>query len=150
MLARQQTITWAKIDRIDTPTVFSDLYELRPEKGWCWLQRAAFAVLDWVGAHHEDTVTTYSRSPQENAALLKSLFGQEGHWIEYVHHEATPHIYMGPDDHMDLMKLAEFRNMNYATFTGRIETMDRRSGGKWHDIPITIVPWMKGVLVAPR
>lgn len=150
MLATEQVVTFAKIDRIETPTISPNLYEWRHDKGWRWLQRLAFKVLDWIGAHHEKTVTTYLRTPQENASLLKSLLGQEGAWIEYVHHEATPHIYIGPDEHRDLMALAEFRDMNYATFTGRIETRDGRYGGVWHDIPITVVPWMKGALLAPR
>jgi hypothetical protein len=147
-LPKQQTVTWAKIDRIETTIVSPNLYKLRPDKGWRWLQRFAIKVLDWIGAHHETTVTTYSRTSEENTSLLQSLLGQEGTWIEYVHHKATPHIYIGPDEHRDLMALAEFRDMNYATFTGRIETRNRY-GGKWHNIPITVVPWMKGVLLAP-
>lgn len=149
MLASQQTVTWAKIERIDTPTIALDLFKYRPDKGWRWLQRSAFALLRWIGAHHEPVISTFRRSAEQNDELLKSLLGQEGQWIEHVHYEESAQIYMGPDDYPDLVALAEFREMQAATFMGRIET-STRYGSKWHDIPITVVPWMKGAIIVPR
>ncbi len=150
MLDSRRPVTWAKIERIDTPIADVEQYEYRPDVGWRWLQRAAFKVLDWIGAHHMGVVTTFRRTPQENDGLLKSLLGQEGEWIELLHRSGEPlHIYMGPDDHCDLMALVNFREMNPTSFYGRIETCDRRFGGKWHDIPITIVPWMVGAVIVP-
>lgn len=149
MLAREQVVNFVKLERIDTPTVDWNQFEYRPDLGWRWLQRAAFAVLRWIGAHHVPIVTTFRRTAQENDDLLKSLLGQEGQWISHVHHDVVARIYMGPDEEMSLMQLADFRDMQASTFRGSIETRERY-GSKWHDIPITVVPWMKGAIIVPR
>lgn len=149
MLARQQVVNFVKIDRIETPMQSPDLFEYREDKGWRWLQRAAFTVLGWIGAHHGMTATTFQRTARENDNLLRSLLGQEGQWIEHVHEgRERMRIYMGPDDEMDLMRLVDFRDMQAATFVGRIKTQDAY-GSKWHDIPITVVPWMTGAIIVP-
>lgn len=152
MLKPQQIVRFAKIKTIRTPTTDWNLYEYRPELGWKWLQKVAFAALRWIGAHHMEVVTTFERHPQENNDLLKSLLGQQGAWIEFVHNDRKqPRIYMGPDDHADLMRLCDFRDMDPTTLYGRIETRDgRHYHGKLHDIPITVVPWMQGAIIVPH
>lgn len=149
MLARDEVVNFVKLERIDTMTADLNRFEYRPDRGWLWLQRAAFAVLRWIGAHHMPTVTTYRRTAQENDDLLKSLLAQRRQWFDYVHHDEMAHIYMGPDDERDLMKLCDFRDMQYTTLKGGIETRDQY-GRKWHDVPITVVPWMKGAIIVPR
>lgn len=149
MIDSRRPIRWAKIERIDAPIVDVTQFEYRPERGWRWLQRAAFKVLDWIGAHHQPVVTTFVRSPQENDVLLKSLIGQEGEWIGLLHRgKGRPRIYMGPDDYPELLRLMDHRDFQPTTFEGRIETRSR-DYGKWHDIPITVVPWMVGAVIVP-
>lgn len=152
MIDNRNPIHYANIDTTVTPFCDRERYELRPERGWVWVQRAAFKVLDWIGAHHMATVKTFVRTPQQNDDLLKSLLGQEGQWIEHVHHSDRrgrgAQIFIGPDEYPDLMRLCEHMGMSPVTMYGRIETRDRY-GPKWHDIPITVVPWMVGAVLVP-
>lgn len=149
MLAREQVVNFVKLERIDTVVTDWDQFEYRPELGWRWLQRVAFAILGWIGAHHEPVVTTFQRSARENDDLLKSLLGQVGQWIAHVHHREQMQIYMGPDDEMSLMRLVQHMDMQPVRLSGQIETRDRY-GSKWHNIPITVVPWMQGAIIVPR
>lgn len=149
MLDGRPVVRYAKIDQIDSLVVDTDRYEYRPERGWRWLQRALFKVLDWIGAHHEATVTTYTRTPQENDDLIKSLLGQEGEWIERIHRSNGARIIMGPDDHMDLLRLCEHMGMTAVHMMGRTKTADHY-GSRWHNIPITVVPWMVGAVLVPN
>lgn len=159
MLDREQVVNFVKLERIETVMEDPDQFEYRPEKGWRWLQRLALAALRWIGAHHAPTVVTFRRTARENDDLLKSLLGQERQWIRYIHEERNRMcIYIGPDEEMELMRLSEHMSMHSVTFTGRIDTNqahdDGRGGSrvirKWHDIPITVVPWMKGAIIVPR
>ena len=151
MLDRQNVARFAEIKRLETPVTEWSLYEYNADIGWRWLQHIAFALLNWIGAHHRSTITTFERSVRENDNLLHSLLGQEGMWIEFVHCDRyRPCIYMGPDDHADLMHLCHFQGMAPVDLTGRIETRDQGSVGKWHDIPIFVVPWMQGAVIVPR
>lgn len=152
MLARGQVVNFVKIETLREVVTKWDQYEYRPEKGWRWVQRIAFAVLNWIGAHHTPVVTTFRRTAQENDDLLKSLLGQEGQWINLVHDKPdSMRIYMGPDEHMDLLRLASHMEMQAFSFRGEIETRDRHHHyGTWHNIPITVVPWMKGAIIVPH
>lgn len=149
MIDSRQPIRWAKIERIGTPTVDPERFEYRPDRGWRWLQRAAFKLLGLIGAHSTPVVTTFVRAPQENDELLKSLLGQEGEWIELVHDDLhRPRIYIGPDEYPELLRLLNHRDFMPTTVEGRIQT-NRGKYGKWHDIPITVVPWMVGAVIVP-
>lgn len=152
MLDSRRPVHYANIESTTAPYSDPERYEYRPELGWRWLQRAAFKVLDWIGAHHMASITTFVRTPAENDGLLKSLLGQEGEWIERVHHSDRDgrgaQIYVGPDEYPDLMRPCEHMGMSPVTMHGRIKTQDRY-GPKWHDIPITVVPWMVGAVLVP-
>lgn len=149
MLAREQVVNFVKIKRIETPTIDWKQFEYRPELGWRWLQKLAFAILRWIGAHHMPIAVTFRRTAEGNDDLLKSLLGQEGQWIAHVHDDREQmRIYMGPDEERSLIRLSHHMDMQAVTFTGWIETSDRY-GMKWHGIPITVVPWMKGAIIVP-
>lgn len=145
----RQYVTYVEVQRIETPIDGPPFYELRRDRGWIWLQRALFAVLGSIGAFHVHIATTFVRTQKENDDLLARLIGQAGYWIDALHFDKSDlRIYIGPDEYPDLMKLAEFRFMHPTKIMGRIETKSpRRYYGEWHDIPITVVPWMSGALI---
>ena len=148
MIARQQ-VTYVQVDhRVDVVDRF-DLFELREELGWVWLQKLAFWVLSWLGAYHEETVTTFTRTQKQNDKILASIFRQvEGvcELCDELH--GNLRIFMGPGEHADLMELSEFRQMQVTVVSGRV-AVGTTSGPRFYDIPMTIVPWMQGVLVVP-
>lgn len=149
MLDDRQAVHYARVERIET-SGDPKRYEYRPDIGWRWLQRILFLVLGWIGAYHLTTVTTFVRTPQENDSLLKSLLGQEGQWIRYIHYERRARIYMGPDDFPELIRLCEHMGMSVVDMRGRISTRSGRHEPTWHDIPITVVPWMVGAILVPE
>ena len=147
---RKPYITYVKLQKT-TDFRLTPLYEFQPNRGWKWLQRIAFAVLDWIGAHHYEGIVTYTRTKEENDNILKSLIKQEGQWLELIHNNPNQmQIYMGPDDFEDLMKLSDFRDMQPTLIMGRIDTNDQYGNHQWHNIPITIVPWMVGAILVPK
>ena len=148
MLGRQQQ-SYVALPKLATVRHLSPtLYEYRSHAGWGWLQRLCFWVLDKIGAHHEEYVNTWTRTKRENDDLISSLFGQEGWIIEYLHHRGPLRVFMGPDNHKELMDWCYKNGMQHFSMTGSIETKDGRYG-KWHDIPITVVPWMMGAVIVP-
>lgn len=146
---RRQVVQYVKLGRTASPVVRPGLYEYRPDRGWRWLQRACFWLLGKLGAHHVETVTVFKRAVRDNDALLASLLGQQGHWLEFVSRQRhPPKIYMGPDDFVDLGRLLDHLRMEPFRLAARIEIRDGRLA-TWHDIPIFVVPWMKGAVLVP-
>lgn len=149
MRDRRQPVRFAEIESTDAFREDRDGFDLRRDRGWVWLQKALFAVLGWIGAYRLARYKIFTRTPEQNDSLLKSLLGQEGQWLDDLHFQhARLRIYIGPDEYPELMALSEFRGMRLTTLHGQIETKaGRQHYGEWHNIPITVIPWMIGVLI---
>lgn len=144
----QQSVIFYNITRSEEVLVNRTLFELRHDRGWVWLQRAAFWVLSKIGAFHLDTSVVFHRTPGENNNVLDSLVAQHAYWLDAMWHLDRPQIFMGPDDYPELLRLAEFMDMTPVSFSGRIR-LGYRTRVKWREIPISVIPWMKGAILVP-
>lgn len=144
----RQPVRWVLTERRQVLQPDTTAFALRQELGWVWLQRLAIAILRWVGAYREECVEVRTRTTQENDALLSRLLGQEGQFLELAYRHQQMHIYMGPDDHPELMMLVNGVG-GHVTFDAKIKIGFDRAAPQFHTIPITVVPWMKGAIIVP-
>ena len=148
---RRKPITWQLVNRIDYTVADLSRFELRPDRGYVWLQKVLFWILRCIGAHHTPTVTTYTYSPQKADKLLKTLAKQHKMLLELLDDRAGAlRILIGPEQERELMEVSEFRNMLPTTVNGEVEVVGPVSGRRIYDIPITVIPWMQGVLIVPN
>jgi len=126
----------------------------RPERGWAWAQRAAIWVLRKLGCHPELTVETWRRDSRDNESIVETLHRQ----FAFMDNQALRNgcvIYMGP--------------MTFKTFAidigptvldmmmrGPVEldarprfASHREPQGWFESVPIIVLPWMEGFLIAP-
>jgi hypothetical protein len=148
-LPPQQVVKWVKITSAELSKINPDCFEFSPHQGWVFIQRICFWLLNKIGAHKHETTTVYTRSPQQNNSLLQSLVGQEGQWIELIHNNRAKRIYIGPEDNAELQSISDGLGMRPFSFTGRIKTRNGPLEQTWHDIPITVIPWMNGAIIVP-
>lgn len=144
----RQPIRWVLTKRSEVLQRDTTAYEYRNELGWLWLQRFAIAILRWIGAYREECVEVCTRTPQENDALLARLLGQEREFLDLADRLQAMRVYMGPDDHPELMMLINGVG-GHVTFDAQIEIGSGRAQARFHTIPVTVVPWMKGTIIVP-
>ncbi|MDE2103800.1 MAG: hypothetical protein KGL39_41565 [Patescibacteria group bacterium] len=125
-------------------------FEFSPQRGWKWAQRLCFWILAKIGARASEEVIVWRRIGTQNDALLESLLKQE-HWLlENLYYRRQAYrLLIGPEQEMELLRIAENIGMRHFSLDAGIRTADR-NGPRWHDIPITVIPWMKGALIVPR
>lgn len=138
------TMHWYRETRtmVQTPS-----YEFnRSPKWWSFVQDWAWKLLlktgglkPWFDEKIEVKKATFNRQD-----LAKYIFNAKMH-IQYDMNHVPKHIYMGG------AQFQEFLNMPYDNLTATGFTIDmvRHSyeGRKIFEVPVTIVPWMDGVLI---
>jgi len=143
----RKPVTWMQARLVETVLDLGNAFEFREDRGWHWLQRACFWVLRKIGAYAQETTRVWTRHPQDNDDLLKSLLGQEQEWLRLIHREDC-RIYMGPEEHTEVLRMCDHLGSGHFTFDARIKITDRH-GPRFHDVPITVVPWLKGAFIVP-
>ena len=147
----EQTVSFMNISssrKLVTPV---DKYTFCEDKGYVWLQRLCFRVLSKIGAYAQEWTHVYRRVGFDNNDLLKLLLEQEKTFYSLIYNRKLERIYMGPDDYQDLMMGVERLGMIPITFVSFVKICSPNNPyGSWHDIPITVIPWMKGVLMVPK
>lgn len=149
MLNRPQITRYVAIRQRSVYKQITGVYEYTPSRGWKWLQKTLFYILKRVGAHYQERQTIYERNSIDNDNLLKTLIGQEGEWLTYIHNaKSPPRIYVGPEQEMKLWELLHHTGITPVRLDSQIEIRDR-CVLKWHNIPIYVVPWMEGAILVP-
>ena len=143
-------ITRTTVTMQSAPVILPDTYKFTPKCGWVWLQKICFWFLRKIKANHIEITTKYiRRHNSENEEILKSLLGQQGYWLQFVHDYRKPlRIVMGPDDFDGLLEMAQMGSMRPFDLSAGLEIRDI-NGPHWHNIPITVIPWMKGAVIVP-
>lgn len=85
---------------------------------------------------------------------MKRLLGQEGELLDRLYERDDLVIYLGPDDSDELLAMTKDLGMQPISFSGRIKIGCKRVYGRasyeWREIPVVVVPWMKGAMIVPR
>lgn len=120
-----------------------DLYQYRPQAGWRWVQRVCFWLLAKIGAY----ATTMCKSAEihiDGAKLSVGLVSR--HLSEVRHMGFTPsRLLIGAEDYAELMGDKAVQQALRFHSPLDIRSRDFQIFG----IDVTIVPWMRGLLVVP-
>jgi hypothetical protein len=119
-----------------------DRFEYAPKRGWAWLQRIAIAFLRWRGCTSHDETTTYTRRVIDPSDVLNKICAQHESLLRHFNREGE-RVLIGAETFAELMGGERMRSM--FTFAATY-----RDGPQIMGMPITVVPWMTGVLVMPR
>ena len=139
---------------VETIDIFREMHNeqtggwvVREDGKMCWLQRIAMWVLRRYGerGYIQKETITYSRFNKDDLfeCLLKT---SQSTILNYVDRGFTPKIYIGSEDFQEMMKLPDIRR--YLSFTSR-PPLNNRNGPILIDMPVEVLPWMRGVLVVP-
>lgn len=125
------------------------VYEYSQSAGWKWAQKACFWFLEKIGAHASERVNLWTFSDKTTDGIVNSIIAQRGWVIEYLHIQGPMRIITGPMGHAELMNWCYKNGMQPFELMGRFETCTINHGRKIHDIPIIVIPWMKGAVIVP-
>jgi len=129
----------------------TDVFSFRKDKKHHWLQKLCFKILKRIGAYGLDESVSVSRITIDTKKVIDSIIAQRG-MLEMSWQFPPSHIYMGPEDYASLMKDESFMFVTQPlSFTGSVEFGSTKMPEKRiMDIPFTIIPYMKGVLMVPE
>jgi len=130
--------TRQKLNRVLLP----DRFQYRPEKGWAWLQRVCFWFLRRRNCNVVEEQVTYTRHTVDTANALHAIAKQRAGLLQHYNHEGE-RVLIGAEDFAQLMSSPEISNM--VSFTASY-----RDGPQVMGMRITVLPWMRGILVLPR
>lgn len=133
------------LKRTETPFTNKALYEFQPQQKWQWLQRACFRVLDWIGAHHQETIETISIevAPQD---IIRHLMAQID-TVRLFHEGGPTRVMMGPRNFNGLRNRPD--SWHYIELPRINGEMGYGNEVRVFGLDVTIVPWLDGVLVLP-
>ena len=137
---RQQIVTLMKQERIPFKVDDKKSYHFRRDKKFHFLQRICLKILEEIGAHRtimDETISYVQINPNDT---LEAIFRQK---IEMCRQDMPERaqIFIGADDWNELFSHAQVHH--------HITMNVKSQGPQIHGMNVTIVPWMKGVLVAP-
>ena len=112
-----------------------ETYVYTPTNGWAWLQRIAIWILRKL--HCYETKIAYQRVEFCTSEFMNFLLKQRKEVLEHFHGAKEFRVLVGADDMERTLQLPYIRNI--INFEVRVAGMN-----------VTVVPWMKGILVLPE
>lgn len=123
-----------------------DVFCLKPASGWVWAQRICIWVLRKLNCQWYEEVESYTRHVIDTDDFIKNLSLQHKGILDHCHREAG-RLLMGAEDFQDLMSSPLVsQQMQFMASYAYAEHGRREIFG----LEVTIIPWMKGILVMPR
>ncbi len=131
--------------RISSIVELKDRFELRPEKGWVWLQRLCFRALARIGAFAElETTKIKLHDVGRDGERFMTRVLRSRQAVQGSFEREPTQLLIGPKEYAELMEeilsAAEFSFD--AQYYRRINGVDQVYGLK-----VRMVPWMRGILL---
>ena len=128
-----------KLDRFLIPNAF----RYNDNKGYKWVQRLCCWIMKKIGADYYDEKAAYLTKTSFNTQdFIGKIFQQKGDIQQYFNRKPKQ-LLIGDEDFRELMGTPEIRDMlSFHTSYN----YDREICG----LKVTIIPWMKGILVLPN
>lgn len=125
-----------------------DTFRFRPERGWKPLQKLCCFILSKIGAINTRIEESIQRIDIREKDFMTAFMRQHNEIMKRCQY--TPErVYMGREDFCEFASLPEFKYSAPVSFKARHEV--------WYmserfiiGLPITVIPWMKGVLIVPK
>lgn len=122
-----------------------DSFELRTDRGYIWLQKSAIWVLRKLKCFARREFVTSVKTVIETNKFMEKIYRQENELLNLYHLQGE-RLLVGPDEFGELMSLPMHQMLS---FHGQYEAF-KDGKRRLHNMEITIVPWMKGMLVIPK
>jgi len=143
---REQEVRFLATTEQRTICDLKDAFELRHDKKFVWLQRVCFWVLKKIGAYYLKHTVSYSRILIEPDKFMDKLFKQRCE-MEGFYYSRPSRLFIGAQDYEELMGSSEIRQI--MQFDAQYWVKEEGYRPEIMGLSVTIVPWMKGVLVMP-
>jgi hypothetical protein len=143
---REQQVRFLATTEQRTFCDLKDAFELRRDKKYVWVQRACFWVLKKIGAYYIKHTISYSRIPIEPDKFMEKLFKQRVE-LEDIYYTRPSQLFIGAQDYEELMGSPEIRQM--LQFNAQYWVKEEGYRPEIMGLSVTIIPWMKGILVMP-
>lgn len=129
------------VERLPVPKITENrsYYQVRKDKPLVWLQEVCCWVLRKLGAYSEDHTTAYTHHTVDISDLVEGIYTQVG-MLGSNHNLSAHRILMGSED------FAELCHAPQASYQLTVYASSPKFGG----LTVTVIPWMKGVLVLPE
>jgi hypothetical protein len=120
-------------------------YQLRKDRDWLWVQKLAIWVLRKLGcfAIQEDAIITRHRF--DGNTLLEAIMAQHSE-VMNIYHRHGERLLIGFEEFRDLLG-TEMREPRSFAMQYR---WHEKNGYTVCGLKVTVIPWMKGILVVPR
>ena len=123
----------------------NEAYSFRKDRPFHFLQRVCLWVLRKIKAHAQTEISYYTRHTIDTRNFVECLLRQTRH-LEADHHQKPRRLLIGAETFQRMVGGQEVQNlMNF-----RCE-YEARNGYAPHilGLEVTVVPWMRGLLVMP-
>lgn len=141
-----QPVSFIGLDSRETIRVIHDAYRVREERPAVWLQRLCCWVMRKLGAFHDIAEMEYVRIDVDGGKFMERIFKQKIS-LEYVYRYKPERLLIGAEDYRELMGGDEIRSM--LSFDAHMNVRDN-GYPTVVGLRVTVIPWMRGLLVMPR
>ncbi|OGT59756.1 MAG: hypothetical protein A3E01_04645 [Gammaproteobacteria bacterium RIFCSPHIGHO2_12_FULL_63_22] len=121
------------------PVMIPDVFTFNPKARLHWLQRACLWTLRKLGCHHWGEEEKIARVLIDPRRVMEALFRQHSEVADALNEEPS-RLFIGAEDFKELMMDKDA--LPYMTFRTEYNYGRRILG-----LNITVVPWMRGLLV---
>lgn len=128
-------------------SVVLDRYRFDPKRGWLWLQRLCFSILNWLGCHDHEITVSHERHVIDGDRLLDRIWNQNDAVRRHLEHFGEFRLLIGAEDYAQLMQEA----VSDVPFRYSAVAHGGRNGRPTvFDMEVSVVPWMRGYVVLPE
>jgi hypothetical protein len=121
-------------------------FTFTPEKGWSLLQRLCFWVLGKIGCQKVETAQEFERVVLDLNKISEKIMCQHEEILNFYNYHRADRLLIGADDFRELQATPLFDQI--VSFS--IPNGPRCTAFKLMGMKVTVVPWMRGVLVLPE
>ncbi len=133
--------TKTKMDLVD----FKDSFAFREDKKYWWVQKTCFWILKKIGAYNQEQTFSYKKFTIDPQSFMERLFRQKSYITEEFNVKPSK-LFIGDEDFSEMMSSKEIRqSLSFnATYNFNIGNETKVMGLK-----VSIIPWMRGIIVMP-
>jgi hypothetical protein len=140
----RQTVEFIETERVNVTFDRPEAFTFRADKKWPRLQRLCLWILRRLGAHDLGERIEMRRHVIHPEDLTEAIYRQEEQILDLFHHRGS-RILIGPEEwERFLHDTPPYMMHSFSAPYGH------GSSPQLLGMPVTMVPWMKGVLVVPK
>ncbi|GAA0535612.1 hypothetical protein [Pigmentiphaga daeguensis] len=143
----KQVVRFVETKAVPRPIERRDAFAFRKDKGWCRVQRLAIWALRKIGAYYVEQATEVTQVVIDTDSVAESLYREQAELMRSF--DLVPdEVLIGEEEFRELMGTPQIHSM--MTFSVEVKYGSRDGGLYLMGMKVTVIPWMKGVLVLPR